>query len=97
MGVNRDISLRFKIGNSVVKAEYGDDAAILPEFRDHGLFSDMFRIRDIDRYANRVSFFYSVPLNSIGIDSHQRRGYFSLPFEISHMKFKDVDQYLEVR
>jgi hypothetical protein len=96
VGVNHRLILSIKIGDSIIRAGYGDDVAVHPDYRQLGVWSELKKFsQKTDTKANAAKFGYLATENPIVKENMAKMGYIASKHTISHLlKIRDQETFL---
>lgn len=98
VGVAHRLVLDLKIGGSIVKAQYGDDLAIHPEYREFGIWKTIKQITDEAMEKNNIKFHYIATENPIVKEKIPHMGLTPTKHTLTHLvKIRDKDAFLKKR
>jgi GNAT superfamily N-acetyltransferase len=96
VGVNHRLIMEIKIGESVIRAGYGDDVAVHPDYRQLGVWSDLKKFsQKTDTKDNAAKFGYLATENDVVKDNMTKMGYTASKHTLSHLlKIRDQEAFL---
>jgi len=98
IGVTPNSLMNFKLGASVVKADYGGDSAVHPDYRGLGIYTKLEFIKEKMRLEHNIQFSYFSTSHPAVIKDAIKRNRTQFPFTINVMvKIRDVKQHLKMR
>lgn len=98
VAVNHDLRLSLKVGNSSLLTHWTDDLSVLPEYRAHGLWNRMRKMRNEGSEYVNLRFKYSSTANPIVVKDWVKRGVNVFPHPVKYMiRVKDPKLHLDKR
>jgi hypothetical protein len=98
VAVNHDLRLNLKVGASTLLTHWTDDLSVLPEYRAHGLWNKMRKMRNESPEYVNLRFKYSSSANPIVVKDWVKRGVGVFPHSVKYMiRVKDPKLHLKKR
>jgi GNAT superfamily N-acetyltransferase len=98
VGVGHTLVLNIKIGNSIMRSTYGDDLAVNPDYRQHGIWTNILKMVESRRLENGVKFHYMATENPIIKENAAKMGFTPFRHNIAHLlKIRNQEAFLKRR